>query len=168
MPEIRTTSSTGGQKGVKLARFELIPAGPLKELAEHYGRGARKYANHQWRQGYEWSKSIGALYRHLNDFVAGKDYDVCSNEPDNCKFIDANGNEFVPEQPDTCYNHTGSHHMVAVAWHAFLLLEFKDRYPQHDDRYKPAPTLSEYTEILDKFDPDRNRATIATPPYLRH
>lgn len=134
--EERTTSSTGGQKGVKLARFDLIPAGPLYELAVHYGRGARKYANHQWRQGYEWSKSIGALGRHFNDFLAGKDYDVCSNEPGNCKFTDNDGNEYVPEEPDTCYNHTGSHHMAAVAWHAFLLLEFKDHYIGFDDRFK--------------------------------
>lgn len=136
MPEERTTSSTGGQKGVKLARFELIPALPLKELAEHYGKGARKYASHQWRQGYEWSKSMGALERHYNEFKAGKDYDVCSNEPDNCQFVDSEGVEFVPIEPDTCYNHTGSHHMVAVAWHSFLLLEFKTTHPGHDDRYK--------------------------------
>lgn len=168
MPEERTTSSTGGQKGVKLARFELIPAGPHRELAEHYGKGARKYANHQWRQGYEWGKSIGALERHLNDFKAGKDYDVCSNEPDNCLFVDADGNKFDPVDPDTCYNHTGSHHMVAVAWHAFLLLEFKDTHPEHDDRYKPAPTLEEYQAILDNFDPDVNRVALSVPDYLRH
>jgi hypothetical protein len=138
MPETRTTSSTGGQKGVKLARFDLIPQGPLRELAEHYGRGARKYANHQWRQGYEWSKSIGALGRHFSDFMAGMDYDVCSNRPEECSFVDQDGQPYEPTEPDTCFNHTGSHHMAAVAWHAFLLLEFKDSYPQHDDRYRPA------------------------------
>jgi dTDP-D-glucose 4,6-dehydratase len=31
--------------------------------------------------------------------------------------------------------------MVAVAWHSFLLLEFKDTHPGHDDRYKVALTL---------------------------
>lgn len=155
MPEVRTTSSTGGQKGVKLARFDLIPAGPLRELAEHYGRGARKYANHQWRQGYEWSKSIGALGRHFNDFMAGKDYDVCSNEPDNCSFVDSDGNEYIPDEPDTCYNHTGSHHMAAVAWHAFLLLEFKDTHPTHDDRYG-YPTQTTLEKLLDKFEADHN------------
>jgi hypothetical protein len=133
--EVRSTSSTGGQKGVKLARFDLIPPGPHRELAEHYGRGARKYADDQWRQGYEWRKSISALERHLNDFKAGKDYDVCSNDPDGCSFVDAAGEPFEPAEPDTCFNHTGSHHMAAVAWHSFLLLEFKDTHPEHDDRY---------------------------------
>lgn len=140
MPEVRTTSSTGGQKGTKLARFDLIPVGPLTELAEHYGRGAAKYANHQWRQGYEWSKSYAALMRHLVAFWAGKDYDVCSNEPDNC----VPWSDGAEHEPDTCFNHTGSHHMAAVAWHAFLLLEFKDAHQQHDDRYRaPEPESAE-------------------------
>src|SRR4051812_5602251 len=141
--EVRTISSTGGAKGTKLARFDLIPAGPLRELAEHYGRGAAKYADNQWRQGYEWSKSIAALGRHFNDFMAGKDYDVCENEPDNCSYVDAEGEPFeavATEHGTTCFNHTGSHHMAAVAWHAFLLLEFKDAHPEHDDRYvAPSP-----------------------------
>lgn len=135
--ETRTTSTTGGQKGTKLARFDLIPIGPLTELAQHYGRGARKYADHQWRKGYEWSKSYAALMRHLTDFWAGKDYDVCSNDPDGCSFETAEGEPYEPAQPDTCYSHTGSHHLAAVAWHAFLLLEFKDRFPEYDDRYVP-------------------------------
>lgn len=135
--EVRTTSSTGGEKGVKLARFDLIPAGPLKELAEHYGRGAKKYAPNQWRVGYEWTKSIAAIGRHMNDFERGFDYDVCSNDPEGCLSVNAAGDTWEGD-PDTCYNHTGSHHMAAVAWHSFLLLEFKDTHPEHDDRYIPS------------------------------
>ena len=135
MPEERTTSSTGGQKGVKLQRFDLIPVRPLTLLAEHFGVGARKYAAHQWRQGYEWSKSYSALNRHLTAFWAGLDYDVCSNDPDGCSHETVDGQPYLSDIPDTCYNHTGSHHMVAVAWHAFVLLEFIENHPQHDDRY---------------------------------
>lgn len=133
--EIRTTSSTGGEKGVKLERFDLIPVGPLTELARHFGKGARKYAAHQWRQGYEWSKSYSAINRHLTAFWAGYDFDVCSNDPEGCQFVDKDGQPFLVLFPNTCYNHTGSHHMVAVAWHAFVLLEFIERFPEHDDRY---------------------------------
>lgn len=135
MAEERTTSSTGGVKGVKLQRLDLIPVGPLLELAEHYGVGASKYADHNYRNGYEWSKSYSALMRHLLAFWAGFDYDVCSNDPTGCKRTDTNGRPFVAIREDACFNHTGSHHMVAVAWHAFALLEFKDTYPEHDDRY---------------------------------
>lgn len=138
MTEQRTTSSTGGQKGVKLARFDLIPTGPLKALAEHYGRGAAKYANHQWRQGYEWSKSFAAMCRHQNAFWAGEDYDVCPADDEGCAFETAEGEPFEPfwtEHGRGCYNHTTSHHLAAVAWHAFCLLEFAVEHPEHDDRY---------------------------------
>lgn len=148
--ETRSTSSTGGQKGVKLERFDLIPAGPLRELAIHYGRGALKYDVHQWRAGYEWEKSGAAMDRHINAWRRGYDYDVCSNEPEGCLHV----KDGVPwseksDEPDTCYNHTGSHHMAAVAWHAFLLLEFKDTHPDHDDRYIPGQ------DAFEGFDLDR-------------
>lgn len=147
MPEVRTTSSTGGQKGVKLQRYDLIPVNPLRLLAEHFGRGALKYDDHQWRKGYEWSKSYSALHRHLADFWAGYDYDVCSNHPDECSNEPAPGQQdalFLDE--DTCFNHTGSHHMVAVAWHAFVLLEFVECHPQHDDRYI---SVERFAEMID-------------------
>lgn len=154
MPEIRTKSSTGGEKGVKLERFDLIPVGPLTELARHFGKGARKYDDHQWRRGYEWSKSYSAIQRHLTAFWSGQDYDVCSNDPEGCQHTSKDGDEFLVIFPDTCYNHTGSHHMVAVAWHSFVLLEFVERFPQHDDRYKD----SLY------FDLDPNQYSISLPP----
>lgn len=136
MPEVRTVSSTGGAKGVKSARFDLIPPGALRALAEHFGRGARKYDDNQWRKGYEWSKSYAALQRHLGDFWEGKDYDVCSNDPDGCSMVDASGKPFTPAGPDTCFNHTGSHHLDAAMWHAFVLRTFVDEHPDHDDRYR--------------------------------
>ena len=138
MGEIRSISSTGGQKGTKSERFDLIPTGPLAELARHYGAGAVKYAAHQWRAGYEWSKSYAAIQRHLNSFWGGEDYDVCPDDGDGCAFVTFDGEPFeggeVPEG-NTCYNHTGSHHLVAAAWGTFTLLEFKDVHPDFDDRY---------------------------------
>lgn len=134
--ETRSTSSTGGQKGVKLERFDLIPAGPLAELARHYGAGAKKYAEHQWRQGYEWSKSIAAIGRHYTAFMGGEDYDRCPPSGEGCSFVTHEGEPFEDYiSGETCYNHTGSHHMICVAWHSFLLVEFRDTHPQHDDRY---------------------------------
>lgn len=148
--EIRETSSTGGQKGVKLERFDLIPVESLRLLAEHFGKGARKYDAHQWRNGYEWSKSYSAIMRHLGAFWAGIDYDTCSSTGfEGCSKVTAEGAEFLPLEDDTCYNHTGSHHMTAVAWHSFVLLEFVDRFPEHDDRYK--------IDHLEGFDVDHNQ-----------
>lgn len=46
--EIRTIDPiTGGEKGMKLARFSLIPPDFLLALAEHYGKGARKYTKYE-------------------------------------------------------------------------------------------------------------------------
>lgn len=179
MPEERTTSSTGGQKGVKLARFDLIPAGPLQRLAEHFGKGARKYAEHNWRKGYEWSKSYSAMIRHQNEFWAGRDYDVCSNDPAGCaiktddghvveyNYLDAQfsyeddiliqlqvqGFRFKPEyhyERNTCYNHTGSHHLDAVMWQAFVLREFVETHKNFDDRYIPENHPSDF-QIFEKI-----------------
>lgn len=97
---------TGGEKGTKLARFDLIPEIPLYALAEHYGRGARKYEDDNWRRGYPWSISFAALNRHLWTWWNGEDLD--------------------PE--------LGSHHLDAVAWHAFTLREFTETHPGLDNR----------------------------------
>jgi hypothetical protein len=138
--ETRTTSATGGQKGVKLERFDLVPVGPLTALAAHFGRGAAKYDDNQWRKGYEWSKSYAAKQRHDNLFWAGFDYDVCENDPEGCAFVDQHGEpveQFETEHGHGCYNHTTSHHLDASNWHGFVLREFTMTHPEHDDRYKP-------------------------------
>ena len=48
--EVRTTSSTGAEKGVKPERHDLIPVPALTLLARLYGKGAEKYAAHNWRK----------------------------------------------------------------------------------------------------------------------
>lgn len=111
--EVRMTSSTGGQKGGKPERHDLIPTGPLRMLAAHYGKGAAKYervnGRDNWRNGYEWSLSYAAMQRHLAAFWSGED-----NDPE-----------------------TGSPHLVAAAWHCFTLLDFMEHYPEFDDRQDP-------------------------------
>lgn len=106
--EVRTTSSTGGEKGMKPARFDLIPVMPLTKLAEHFGVGAAKYADHNWRKGYEISKNYAALQRHVTAFWNGEDLD--------------------PE--------TGTSHLSAVIFHAMAMQQTLEDFPQHDDRYK--------------------------------
>jgi len=104
--EVRSVSPSGAEKGTKLARYDLIPAEALEELAKHYGRGAVKYAPHNWAKGYEWSKSFAAMMRHAWAFWRGEDIDA----------------------------ETGSPHLAAVAWHALTLLQFRLTHPKYDDR----------------------------------
>jgi len=104
--EVRMVSSTGGQKGSKLARFDLVPPIPLWELAEHYGKGCAKYAARNWERGYPWSLTYAAMMRHAVLIWQGEDID--------------------PE--------TGAYHEIAVAWHAFALRQFRNDHPEFDDR----------------------------------
>lgn len=105
--EVRSVSSTGAEKGTKLARFDLIPIEPLTELAKHFGRGSQKYDDHNYRKGYEWSKSYAACMRHLTQFWAGED----------------------------CDEETGTPHVISAAWHCFAMYEFMLHHPDFDDRY---------------------------------
>lgn len=117
--EVRSVDpDTGAEKGTKLARYDLIPVLPLKKLAEHYGKGAEKYADHNWRKGYDWSKSYAALQRHANEFWGGEDLD--------------------PE--------LRSNHMAAVAFHAFTLLEYCETMRNKDDRWTTVKSRVEEDE----------------------
>lgn len=110
------TSETGGKKGTKLARVDLMPPRAVLEVAEHFGRGAAKYTtpdhdgSRNWEKGYNWSLSYAALMRHALAWWDGEDMD--------------------PELQ--------SHHMAAVAFHALVLLENRRINPQFDDRPRKA------------------------------
>lgn len=99
-------ATTGGAKGAKLARFDLIPPDPLRRVAEHYGVGAAKYDARNWEKGYDWSLSFAAMQRHAWAFWNGEDDD-----------------------PDT-----GSPHLAAVVFHALAMLEWGKTHPEMDDR----------------------------------
>jgi 5'(3')-deoxyribonucleotidase len=101
---------SGGEKGQKLARFDLLPPDALDAVATHFGLGARKYADRNWERGYAWGLSYGAALRHLNLFWAGEDYD---HDPS-------------LGQP--------SPHLAAAAFHILALLAFQKRGIGTDDR----------------------------------
>lgn len=112
--EVRVTDPvTGGQKGSKPARFDLIPTRALWLLACLYGRGCQKYADRNWERGYKWSLSYAAMQRHATKYWAGENAD--------------------PE--------TGVPHLIAVAWHAFALVTFAVTHPELDDRSKDTGSL---------------------------
>lgn len=106
--EVRVTSATGGQKGSKPERYDLIPVGPLAHLARTYGFGAEKYEDNNWQKGYDWKLSYAALQRHLNAFWGGEDFD--------------------PE--------IGTPHLANAAWHCFTLMWFMENRPEYDSRAK--------------------------------
>lgn len=116
---IVTDPKTGGKKGTKPSRYDLIPTIPLKQLAEVYGVGARKYADRNWELGYKWSLSFAAMMRHAQSFWSGEDYDIHN-----------------PDCAPNCIEHTEAPHLAQAAWHCFALLEFMRTHPELDDRSK--------------------------------
>lgn len=99
-----------GVKGVKAARYDLLPPEPTWYEALVYGAGASKYADRNWENGYEWGKGIAALERHIQLFKAGEDLDP----------------EF------------GLPHLAHARWHTGTLLTFWAREIGIDDRTKEA------------------------------
>jgi len=100
---------TGGEKGQKLGRFDLLPPEFELALAEHYGKNCKpigKYDESNWLRGYDYSLSYAAMRRHINQYWSGEDID----------------------------EESGSHHLVAAAWHCVALYIFGERGLGTDNR----------------------------------
>lgn len=108
--EVRTTSETGGQKGVKPERWDLIPWRALAEVSRVYAFGATKYEDHNWRKGYEWSKAFAAEQRHVAEKFWGEAEDL------------------DPE--------SGLNHLAHGVFHLLSMLEWSLSRPEFDDRFK--------------------------------
>ena len=117
-----STSDSGATKQVKEARYDMIPADALDELARHYGKGAEKYAAFDsgdglgkidnWRRGYDWSLSYAALQRHAWAFWNREDID----------------------------EETGSKHLIAAAWHCLTMAHWMNN-PELAQKYDDRPRL---------------------------
>jgi hypothetical protein len=123
--EVRIVNpNTGGEKGQKLERFDLLPIRPLRIIAKHFGVGASKYEERNWERGYDWSLSYAALQRHAHLFWGGED-----NDPE-----------------------TGTPHMAAVVFHAMALMEFAFTHPELDDRPITAEEMNMIRRIVHATD----------------
>ena len=108
--EERVTSDSGGSKGVKPLQLGAIDPLALAELGKVAAMGAVKYDRYNYLDGYPWSSSVDAAFRHLLAFIAGEDVDPESGLP----------------------------HPVHFAWHGLCLTSFLLRGVGTDDR-PPAP-----------------------------
>jgi hypothetical protein len=124
--EIRVTSLTGGSKGTKAAQFSLVPPYPLTLLAKLYNFGVAKYAAHNWRNGYDWSKSYDAAMRHMTQFWEGEDID----------------------------EETGTPHVICAVFHMFALAQFMKDFPEYDDRFKVAEKFTSLKDMMTKTEYD--------------
>ena len=88
------------------ARFDLIPPGPLYDLAEVYTKGAQKYEDRNWEKGIKWGRIFAAIMRHLWKFWRGEHLD----------------------------NESGQSHLAHAAWGCLTLMEYGRTHLELDDR----------------------------------
>lgn len=110
--------TTGGQKGRKPERFELLSWGSLEEVARVAAFGAAKYDDHNWTKGYAWSLCLGALFRHVARFAQGEDIDPESKLP----------------------------HLAHALWHCMALMHFQRHALGTDDRMPLPSALASFTD----------------------
>ena len=89
--------------------LHLLSTEAMNQTAAVLAFGAQKYAEHNWRNGFAWSRPLSAAMRHITAFNAGEDRD--------------------PE--------SGLSHLAHAACCIMFLLEFEKTHPHLDDRYKP-------------------------------
>ncbi len=101
-------------------RWDLLPVEPLEALAQVYTIGAKKYSEHNWRKGMQWSRILSAMLRHLAAWRRGKRFD----------------------QDD------GFEHLAAVLWGAVTLMEYERLGLGEDDRLCGDDVSPEYVAGL--------------------
>jgi hypothetical protein len=89
--------------------LHLLSTEAMNQTAAVLAFGAQKYAEHNWRSGFAWSRPLSAAMRHITAFNAGEDRD--------------------PE--------SGLSHLAHAACCIMFLLEFEKTHQHLDDRYKP-------------------------------
>jgi hypothetical protein len=89
--------------------LHLLSTEAMNQTAAVLAFGAQKYAAHNWRKGFAWSRPLAAAMRHITAFNAGEDTD--------------------PE--------SGLSHLAHAACCIMFLLEFEKTHKELDDRYKP-------------------------------
>lgn len=89
----------------------LLSGAALIEVAKVLEFGAKKYAAHNWKGGFAWSRLASAALRHLFAWIGGEDKD--------------------PE--------TGLSHLAHCSCCLMFLLDFEVNHLGQDDRYKTPP-----------------------------
>ena len=90
--------------------LHLLSTEALNQTAAVLKFGAQKYAEHNWRKGFAWSRPLSAAMRHITAFNNGEDKD--------------------PE--------SGLSHLAHAACCIMFLLEFEKTHRELDDRWKPS------------------------------
>jgi hypothetical protein len=109
LEQIAKTAGTALKFDQNKLPLNLLSTEAMNQTAAVLAFGAQKYAEHNWRKGFAWSRPLAAAMRHITAFNDGEDCD--------------------PE--------SGLSHLAHAACCIMFLLEFEKTHPHLDDRYKP-------------------------------
>lgn len=101
--EVMVEFKSGAKRGANALRFDLIPTGPLRRLAERYTMGAEKYGEWNWQKGLRDPQYIAQFKAHMFAHLVNYLERGCSDD-DN---------------------------LAAIAWGAFALMEC-ERFARED------------------------------------
>jgi len=87
-------------------RMDLLPHGPLTQVAEVMTYGAKKYEEYNWAYGMQYSRIYSAAQRHLFAWYQGED-----------------------EDPETELSH-----LAHAICNLLFLLQYETTHPERDDR----------------------------------
>jgi hypothetical protein len=110
-------------------RLELLSVDALNAIAEVMTFGAKKYADHNWRKGFAWSRLVGAALRHIFAWMRGENKD--------------------PE--------SGLSHLAHAGCCIMFLLEHEIQQLGQDDRYKTVPAPKDLAQAADKSGSSRGK-----------
>lgn len=112
-PETKKDTGTALKFDQDKLPLHLLSTEAMNQTAAVLKFGAIKYAEHNWRKGFTWSRPLAAAMRHITAFNDGQDTD--------------------PE--------SGLSHLAHAACCIMFLLEFEKTHPELDDRYKPTQNV---------------------------
>lgn len=87
-------------------RYDLLEPFAIEELVKVFTAGAKKYDDHNWLKGMNWSKMRASLARHLAAW----------------------------DQLEEIDEETQCSHMALAAWNCLALVSYSKYHPELDDR----------------------------------
>ncbi len=105
------------------SRVDLISTTAIIALGHALDFGARKYGEHNYKKGQEWSKPLASLLRHTFKFMDGEDLDF---DPKCKKCI-----------KKCCKEHSGLPHCDLAMSNCMMLCDYFRNHKKYDDRYRP-------------------------------
>ena len=112
---------------------ELLSPFALESFSRILAKGKRKYSSRNWELCFDWSRSIGAIFRHTFRRMKGQVFDIGEKRyGDEQDCVDCASGR-LESMEWTCKVHTGELHVGCVGVNAMFLAHFEYTKPEFND-----------------------------------